>query len=99
MAVAPAVTCRGASAARTRSTSETEYRRTLTADGLWGAVAFLNGTMTANPETGIFGRADPGFGVGLRMKFNKHTNTNLTIDYGWGRDVSHALFLGMTEVF
>ncbi len=78
---------------------ETEYRRTLTADGLWGAVAFVNGTVTTNPETNTFSRADPGAGVGLRVKFNKHTNTNVGVDFGWGRGESHGVFLGMTEVF
>jgi hypothetical protein len=78
---------------------ETEYRRTLTRDGLWGAVVFVNGTATSNPETNTFSRADMGMGAGLRLKFNKHTNTNLTLDYGWGRDGSKGFFLGMTEVF
>lgn len=78
---------------------ETEYRRTLTADGLWGAVVFVNGTVTTSPETNTFSRADPGIGVGLRLKFNKHTNTNLTVDFGWGRGEERGLFLGMTEVF
>jgi hypothetical protein len=78
---------------------ETEYRRTLTADGLWGAVVFVNGTVTTSPETNTFSRADPGIGVGLRLKFNKHTNTNLTVDFGWGRGDERGLFLGMTEVF
>ena len=78
---------------------ETEYRRTLTADGLWGAVIFVNGTVTTSPESNTFSRADPAVGLGLRMKFNKHTNTNLTVDFGWGRDTARGLFLGMTEVF
>jgi len=78
---------------------ETEYRRGLTRDGLWGAVVFFNETITTNPETNTFGRADTAVGAGLRIKFNKHTNTNVSIDYGWGRDASHGLFLGMTEVF
>jgi len=78
---------------------ETEYRRGLTRDGLWGAVVFVNGTATTSPETNTFSRADMGVGGGLRMKFNKHTNTNLTLDYGWGRDDSKGFFLGMTEVF
>ncbi len=78
---------------------ETEYRRTLTADGLWGLVVFANATVTTSPETNTFSRADPGAGLGIRLKFNKHSNTNLTIDFGWGRDDSHGLFLGMTEVF
>jgi hypothetical protein len=78
---------------------ETEYRWTLTRDGLFGAVVFLNGVATSNPETNTLSRADMATGLGLRLKFNKHTNTNLTLDYGWGRDDSKGLFLGMTEVF
>lgn len=78
---------------------ESEYRRVLTSDGLLGAVAFLNLTLTTEPEAGTFGTADKGGGVGLRIKFNKRSNTNLTIDYGFGRHISRGLFLGMTEVF
>ena len=78
---------------------EAEYRWTLTRDGLWGAVVFVNGTSTMDPDTGIFSRLDHGAGVGLRIKFNKNTSTNLCLDYGWGRDDSHYFFLGMTEVF
>jgi len=78
---------------------ETEYRWPITRDGLWGAVAFINATLTTDSETGIFSRSNPGGGVGLRIKFNKHTNTNLAIDYGWGQAESHGAFLGMTEVF
>jgi hypothetical protein len=78
---------------------ESEYRWSLTRDGLWGAVVFVNGTSTTYPDTGVFSRLDPGVGVGLRIKFNKHTSTNLSLDYGWGRGDSQGLFLGMTEVF
>jgi hypothetical protein len=78
---------------------ETEYRRRLSADGLWGAVAFFNGTVTTDPDSHTFSRADLGAGVGLRIKLNKHTNTNISVDYGWGRDGSNGLFLGMSEVF
>jgi hypothetical protein len=70
----------------------------LTADGLWGAVVFLNGT-TSTTETGIFGGLDYAVGTGLRIKFNKHTATNLTLDYGWGLVSSHGFFLGMSEAF
>jgi hypothetical protein len=78
---------------------ETEYRRVLTRDGLWGAVAFLNTTITTEPESGIFGAADLGGGIGLRIKFNKRSNANLAIDYGWGKSGSKGFFLGMSEVF
>ena len=78
---------------------ETEYRRRLSADGLWGAVLFVNGTVTTDPDSHTFSRTDPGLGIGLRVKLNKHTNTNISVDYGWGRDDSRGLFLGMSEVF
>jgi len=78
---------------------EAEYRHVLTRDGLWGLALFANITSTAQEETGTFGSPDPGGGVGLRVKFNKHTDTNLTLDYGWGHDDSKGFFLGMTEVF
>jgi hypothetical protein len=78
---------------------ESEYRRALTRDGLWGAVAFLNATATTEAESGVFGRTDLGGGVGLRIKFSKHTDTNLTIDHGWGMSGSRGFFLGMSEAF
>ena len=77
---------------------ESEYRWSLTADGLWGMVVFVNGTSTTT-ESGIFGRLDYAAGTGLRVKFNKHTSSNLTLDYGWGRADSHGFFLGMSEAF
>jgi len=78
---------------------ESEYRRALTRDGLWGLVVFLNATATTEPESGLFGTTDVGGGVGLRIKFNKNTDTNLTIDHGWGRFGSKGVFLGMSEAF
>ena len=79
---------------------EAEYRRVLTRDGLWSAVVFANGTSSSQEDTnGTFGAPDGGIGVGIRLKFNKNTDTNLTVDYGWGHDASRGLFLGMTEVF
>lgn len=78
---------------------ESEYRWSLTRDGLLGAVVFVNGTGTTREETNTFGRMDAGAGAGLRVKFNKNTNTNLTLDYGWGRGGSSGFFLGMTEAY
>jgi hypothetical protein len=62
-------------------------------------VVFVNLTSTTRPETQTFGKGDVAGGVGLRVKFNKRANTNLTIDRGWGRDGSGGFFLGMSEVF
>jgi hypothetical protein len=79
--------------------AECEYRAQLTRDGLLGAVFFINMTATTSPERQIFGRIDNGGGVGLRMKLNKRSRTNLTIDHGWGENGSGGWFLGTTETF
>lgn len=78
---------------------EAEYRLRLTRDGLLGAVGFVNLMATTDPESQVFGRVDRGGGVGLRIKFNKRSNTNLSIDHGWGEVGSRGWFMGMTEVF
>jgi outer membrane protein assembly factor BamA len=78
---------------------EAEYRFSLREDGLLGMVGFFNATTTTDPESNIFSRSDFAAGVGLRVKFNKRSNTNVTVDYGWGRTESRGLFLGMSEAF
>lgn len=77
---------------------EAEYRVTLTRNGLFGAVGFLNLTSAAD-STGAFQAPDPGYGLGLRIKLNKHSNTNITIDYGFGAEGSKGVFFGTGEVF
>ncbi len=78
---------------------ETEYRFKITANGLLGGVAFLNGeSLSAAPGTGLQ-RIRPGYGPGLRIKLNKASKTNLDIDYGFGNQGSNGLFLTVGEVF
>jgi hypothetical protein len=78
---------------------EFEYRMRFTRDGLWGGVGFLNLTYTTQSNSGPFGTADAGFGVGLRVKFNKTTDTNLAVDAARGQDNTTRLFFGLQEVF
>lgn len=78
---------------------EAEYRMELTQDGLLGATVFLNATSVAEPVSGVFGRADWGGGTGLRLKFNKRSDTNFTVDFGWGDAGSFNIYAGMGEVF
>ena len=78
---------------------ETEYRWPITQDGLWGAVAFVNATTRRKRNRGSSGQPDFAGGVGLRIKFNKRSNTNLGVDHGWGKDGSQVLFFGMSETF
>ena len=77
---------------------EAEYRLTLTRDGMWGAAAFFNLT-SASDETGTLQSPNPGGGVGLRLKLNKHSDTNIAIDVGFGSEGSKGVFFGTGEAF
>jgi len=80
---------------------EMEYRSTLTSNGLLGFVAFLNTTTVDNADAGkkLFDDFAPAGGFGLRVLLNKHSRTNLTADYGWGKGGSRGLYLGIQEAF
>ena len=78
---------------------EVEYRRTLTANGLLGAVAFANAISTKETTSSNFENPDPGAGLGLRFRLNKHSRANLCIDHGWGLSGSHSWELSMNETF
>ncbi len=94
---------RGYVIGRIRATSlasvEVEYRFDLRRDGLLGAVTFLSLTSATEPESNVFARPNVAGGAGLRIKFNKTSDTNLTLDAGWGEEGSFGWFLGTTEVF
>jgi hypothetical protein len=80
---------------------EIEYRGTLTRNGLLGGVVFMNMTTVDNADVGtkLFEDFAPAAGFGLRVLLNKHSRTNLTADYGWGKDGSRGLYLGIQEAF
>lgn len=78
---------------------EVEYRFRVTNNGLIGGVMFLNGeSFSAAPGTRLES-IQPGYGPGLRIKLSKASDTNLDIDYGFGRQGSNGLFLTVGEVF
>ena len=80
---------------------EVELRETLTRNGLLGYVAFLNTTTVDSDAPGqrLFDTLAPGVGGGLRVLLNKKSRTNLCIDYGWGKQGSHGLYLAIQEAF
>jgi hypothetical protein len=78
---------------------EGEERAPLTPNGLLGLTFFLNLSAFSNPETNQFNTLNPGYGVGLRLKFDKNTDNNVRFDFGWGRDGSHGVYLGLGEAF
>jgi hypothetical protein len=60
---------------------ESEYRRDITDNGLFGFVVFANAT-TVTEQDNKFKKLHPAIGTGLRIKFNKASNTNIAVDYG-----------------
>lgn len=78
---------------------ESEYRFQLTRDGLLGAVVFYNGTASTVVDKQTFGKMDHAAGLGIRLKFNKYSRTNLALDRAWGAQGSGGWFMGMSEVF
>ncbi len=78
--------------------AEGEYRRDLTLNGLLGYVAFANFNFITNPATRRVQGPHPAVGAGLRIKFNKRSDTNIAIDYGISKGYS-SIYLGLGEVF
>lgn len=77
---------------------EAEYRSELTNNGLLGFVVFTNMNAVTEPGSGKFKYWHPAAGAGLRIKFNKHSNTNIAIDYGFSKGYSQ-LYLNLGEAF
>ncbi|WP_301927100.1 BamA/TamA family outer membrane protein [Ferruginibacter sp.] len=80
--------------------SEMEYRFPITNNKFLSGVGFFN-MQTSNDAFGtkLFERWQPGGGAGLRVLFNKHTRTNLCLDYAFGKYGSKGFFLGLNEAF
>jgi len=79
--------------------AEAEYRFNITRNGMFGAVVFGNLQYFSPDISPKFQVLTPGFGGGLRIKLNKHSGTNLCIDYGFGKDGSKGFFVNLGEVF
>ena len=77
---------------------EAEYRFGITENGFLGGVIFGNVQSVANPD-GKFSNFIPACGVGLRIKYNKKSNTSMAFDYAIGKDGSRGFFLNLGEVF
>jgi len=64
---------------------EMEYRFDISSRGFFGGTLFANAQSYANQEN-RFTYVLPAAGFGLRLKFNRHSNTNLTLDFAWGKE-------------
>jgi hypothetical protein len=77
---------------------ETEFRRDITRNGLFGFVLFANVNSVTQPISNKFVYWHPAGGGGFRIKFNKKTDTNIAIDYGFSKNYS-AFSLNLGEAF
>ncbi len=84
---------------RTMVYLESEYRFGLSQNGLFGGVLFANGQSFSSLGDNKLSGFAPAGGAGLRVKVNKHSNTNICIDYGVGIRGSRGLFVNLGEVF
>lgn len=78
---------------------ETEYRIQLLRNGLLGGVVFANVQTFSKDLVSNYNLFLPGYGLGLRIKMNKQSSTNLCIDYGFGINGSQGFFVNLGEVF
>jgi outer membrane protein assembly factor BamA len=81
--------------------AESEYRFPLTKNGLLSGVAFANISTASNNsiKQKLYSEFAAGYGIGLRIKMDKRTNTNLAIDYGRGRNGSNGIYFNLQETF
>ena len=79
--------------------AEMEYRIQLTRNGLLGMTVFANFESFSEIDTWKFTGIAPAGGIGLRIKLNKYSRTNIAIDYGWGRQGSRGFFVNLGEAF
>jgi hypothetical protein len=77
---------------------ETEYRKDITRNGLLGFVVFANINSTSQANSHNFAYVNPAAGTGLRIKFNKKSDTNICIDYGVSKGFSD-INLALGEAF
>ena len=78
---------------------ESEYRFAITQNGLLGGVVFGNAQSFSNWPAQKFNKIAPGAGMGIRIKINKTSRTNIAVDYGFGVKGSRGLFVNLGEVF
>jgi outer membrane protein assembly factor BamA len=78
--------------------AETEYRFDIARNGLWGGVVFTNAQSYTEPGSNQFEYVLPAIGAGVRLKFNKRSNTNICLDMAFGKN-SFQLYLNLGELF
>jgi len=95
----PGQSSRGIQQNRYRSNAlldfETEYRFGISENGFWGGVIFGSVTSASEYESQHFLYWHPAGGAGVRMKFNKYSDANISFDVALSKGfVNVYLFIG-----
>jgi hypothetical protein len=64
-----------------------------------GGTVFLNAESFSAQQGTRLQSIEPGYGPGLRVKLNKVSDTNISINYGFGNEHSNGLFISVGEAF
>ncbi len=78
---------------------ELEYRFRILKNGLLGGVIFNTLQSVQDYPSNRFRNIWPAVGAGLRIKLNKRSNTNGSIDYAVGKGNSSGFFINLGEMF
>jgi hypothetical protein len=79
--------------------AESEYRVRLSNNGLFHGVLFCNVEKYSSDLSATYATIKPGYGLGIRLKLNKTSGTNVCLDYGFGNNGSRGFFVNIGEVF
>ena len=77
---------------------ETEYRKDITDNGLFGYVLFANMNSVTEANSNKYAYLHVAAGAGLRIKFNKGSGTNVGIDFAVSKGYS-GLYINLGETF
>ena len=93
---------RGISRGRYKSSAllygEGEYRFDLSQNGFWGGVAFVNCLGASDFEDKSSYHFHPAAGLGVRMKFNKYSHSNIALDFAFSKNF-YGFYLNLAEAF
>lgn len=78
--------------------AESEYRFDISQNGFWGAVAFVNCLGASDFYTKKDYHFHPAAGLGVRMKFNKYSRSNVALDFAFSKGF-YGFYLNLGEAF
>lgn len=78
---------------------EAEFRFNILKNGFLSGVIFSNASTLTEYTSHKFEKINPALGMGLRIKVNKFSNTNIAVDYGVGTGGSRGFSFGLNETF